>query len=258
MSDYIGKICPFCKTEFRSDDEIVVCSQCDMPHHKECWIENQGCTTFGCLGTIRSADQAATSVTTHQMTFEDAAAFCTACGAPLDASAAFCSKCGNRVGAQTLPPPISASSPPQANQSAVDAELSLLVGKNAEYYLPKFQELNAQGRLNSWNWAAFFFAPYWMLYRKMYGYGAGFLAAVFVMSLIESNVLSLLSIGGYIVLGILGNGIYLKQLERKAAQAKLIGEPIRTQFLAQNGGVNSKAVVLGIVCYALLTILLSI
>ena len=53
MNDYTGKICPYCKTAFKPDDEIVVCSECDMPHHKDCWIENQGCTTFGCLGTIK-------------------------------------------------------------------------------------------------------------------------------------------------------------------------------------------------------------
>ena len=32
------------------------CSACEMPHHKDCWIENQGCTTFGCQGTIRGLD----------------------------------------------------------------------------------------------------------------------------------------------------------------------------------------------------------
>ena len=41
MNDYTGKICPYCKTAFKPDDEIVVCSECDMPHHKDCWIENQ-------------------------------------------------------------------------------------------------------------------------------------------------------------------------------------------------------------------------
>ena len=54
--EYIGKICPYCKTAFVEGDEIVQCSACEMPHHKDCWIENQGCTTFGCQGTIRGLD----------------------------------------------------------------------------------------------------------------------------------------------------------------------------------------------------------
>lgn len=56
MQEYIGKICPYCKTAFAEGDEIVQCSACEMPHHKDCWIENQGCTTFGCQGTIRGLD----------------------------------------------------------------------------------------------------------------------------------------------------------------------------------------------------------
>lgn len=48
-----GKACPFCKTTFKEDDVIVVCSVCDMPHHLSCWQENNGCTTFGCTGTIK-------------------------------------------------------------------------------------------------------------------------------------------------------------------------------------------------------------
>ena len=59
MNQYAGKLCPFCKSAMQETEEIVVCSACEMPHHKECWIENQGCTTFGCLGTIQSPRQTA-------------------------------------------------------------------------------------------------------------------------------------------------------------------------------------------------------
>ena len=55
--DFIGKVCPYCKTEFKEGDDVVVCSVCEMPHHKECWIENKACTTFGCTGTIVGAEQ---------------------------------------------------------------------------------------------------------------------------------------------------------------------------------------------------------
>lgn len=66
---YIGKICPFCKTAFKEGDDIVICSACDMPHHKECWIENQGCTTFGCSGTIEGLSGMPNSVTMNQMQY---------------------------------------------------------------------------------------------------------------------------------------------------------------------------------------------
>ena len=50
---YIGKICPYCKTPFVKGDTVVFCSVCDMPHHLSCWQDNQGCTTFGCTGSIK-------------------------------------------------------------------------------------------------------------------------------------------------------------------------------------------------------------
>ena len=31
----------------------MFCSVCDMPHHLSCWQDNQGCTTFGCTGSIK-------------------------------------------------------------------------------------------------------------------------------------------------------------------------------------------------------------
>lgn len=48
----IGKTCPYCKTPFQEGDVVVICSTCEMPHHLACWTENQGCTTFGCTGSI--------------------------------------------------------------------------------------------------------------------------------------------------------------------------------------------------------------
>ena len=51
--EYIGKTCPYCKTPLVEGDTVVFCSVCDMPHHLSCWQDNQGCTTFGCTGSIK-------------------------------------------------------------------------------------------------------------------------------------------------------------------------------------------------------------
>lgn len=296
MNDYTGKICPYCKTEFRPGDDIIVCSECDMPHHKDCWVENQGCTTFGCLGTIKAADNAASSVTTTQMNYDDSRSaeapansgvvFCTQCGSQNANTSSFCSHCGNRLAAvpeRTPQPPIytqanpnnsnpysyvnQQSNPYQAqNQyqnsgynayqpcqtTGIDVDVQQLVGTKTEYYIPKFQMMKSQGKSSSWNWAAFWVTPYWMMYRKMYGYAAAVLAADIVISLIGSTFLSLLAFGGYITFGILGNSIYMKYLESKANQAKTMNEPYKSQFIASNGGVNTTATVLAIIGRALL------
>ena len=54
LEKYIGKTCPYCKTTLTETDDIVVCDICEMPHHKDCWIENGSCTTFGCTGKVKN------------------------------------------------------------------------------------------------------------------------------------------------------------------------------------------------------------
>ena len=293
MNDYTGKVCPFCKTEFKPNDDIVVCSECDMPHHKDCWVENQGCTTFGCLGTIKAADNTATTVTTSQMSYEDtknsvssgAVVYCTKCGAQNSVSSSFCSKCGNRLTTsfeqERSAPVYTQANPSNANPYAyvnqqngyssngygnyqayqtvgIDMEVQQLVGVKSEYYIPKFQELKAQNKQTSWNWPAFLVAPYWLIYRKMYGYGAAVLGIAFVLSLIGSGFLSLLSLGGYVAIGIYANNIYMKFLEGKANQAKSMNEPYKSQYIAQNAGVNKTATILTVIGYVLLVIIMSV
>ena len=54
MYNVYGRLCPYCKAKLNPYDNIVFCSECNMPHHFECWLENKQCTTFGCQGTIDS------------------------------------------------------------------------------------------------------------------------------------------------------------------------------------------------------------
>lgn len=290
MNDYTGKICPYCKTAFKPDDEIVVCSECDMPHHKDCWIENQGCTTFGCLGAIKSANNDNSSVTTKEIKFEDIPqnvekiVYCTKCGAQNASTSSFCSQCGNRLStsaaaqALTFQQSDPSNTNPYAyvnqqgaayyqggnntsfdhNNAGIDTDIQMLIGAKLEYYVPKFQEMRVQNKKNTWNWPAFLVAPYWMIYRKMYAYGAAVLGISFILSLLGTTIASLLSLCGYIALGIFGNYIYMNFLEKKATQVKAINEPYRTQFVVQNSGVNSAAAILTAAGYVLLVVILSL
>ncbi|MHB9108170.1 MAG: RING finger protein [Armatimonadota bacterium] len=47
-SAHVGKTCPYCQTPLKPHDRVVVCPQCGMPHHQDCWQDNDGCTTYGC------------------------------------------------------------------------------------------------------------------------------------------------------------------------------------------------------------------
>ena len=301
MNNYIGKTCPFCKTEFKEGDDIVVCSSCDMPHHKDCWIENQGCTTFGCMGTIKSADGGANTVTATEISFEDTSSsshvFCTKCGAQNSSESSFCSKCGNSLRTTSSAPVYTQANPANTNpyaytqqnynpqptynqqyqqnnyysqnntygqqnyysqsNGAIDADVVAMVGTKQEYYIPKFREMKSQNKKTTWNWVAFFFTPYWFMYRKMYGYGFAALGVAFLVSLFNAPIIAFLSLGGYITIGLFANYIYMQWVEKNANQAKTMNEPFRTQFIQKNSGVNSTALILTIVGWVVLIGLVS-
>ena len=88
MQEYIGKICPFCKTEIKEGDAVKVCPECGIPHHEACWEENKGCTTFGC------------SQQHYEEQHTNPTDVCVKCGAPLGDGQDFCPKCGMPKGGE--------------------------------------------------------------------------------------------------------------------------------------------------------------
>lgn len=84
LESFVGKTCPYCKTEIKEGEEIKVCSACGIPHHVGCWEENKGCTTFGC--SEQHYEEQGTNPT----------AVCSNCGATLGDGQEFCPKCGTK------------------------------------------------------------------------------------------------------------------------------------------------------------------
>lgn len=82
MENFVGKICPFCKTKITENDEVIICSTCNTPHHKKCWEENKGCTTLGCPEQH------------HEYEVPKQGEFCVSCGTFLSDGQVFCPKCG--------------------------------------------------------------------------------------------------------------------------------------------------------------------
>lgn len=48
MHSFKNKTCPYCQSKIKDDLDVIVCSLCGTPHHRECYEENGGCTTYGC------------------------------------------------------------------------------------------------------------------------------------------------------------------------------------------------------------------
>ena len=298
MKSFIGKVCPYCKTAFTEADEIVVCSSCEMPHHKECWIENQGCTTFGCLGTINMIDGALSSVTATELSYDEAVVaanrvFCTNCGARNNTEASFCVQCGHMLRrittapvyeqanptainpyAYTQPTPPAYTAPPAYNpyptyassyssgygvrSDVIDEDVVRLVGSRQEYYVPKFRELKTKSSKVSWNWIAFLFTPHWLMFRRMYGYGMAAFGVMFLVAIIGNPLLTMLAIGGDVLFGLFGNFIYMKRVEKVAAMSKGMEMSYKTQFINNNAGGRTAALVWSIIGWALFISILSI
>jgi Protein of unknown function (DUF2628). len=276
MADYIGKICPYCKTALTSFDDIVVCSVCEMPHHKDCWVENKGCTTFGCMGTIDSAgnhgdyDNTTQSYSntdsqpghTYASQQSSTYLFCTRCGAKNFTTSSFCRLCGNRLISNFSEQPIQNSSSDSQleqtnsyaasnaqdnstfNTTEIDEE-SLYIQTNLAYYRKKFNRMRSGGKA-SWNWCAFFVCPYWFIYRKMYGWGFGVFALGILLS---ATKLSFLSIVAFIIFGLFGNSIYMSAIDQYKEMGKYMSEQEKAAHIKKHGGTNSTAVFLTIVGY---------
>lgn len=56
-TSYVGKICPYCQMPIKPNEGIAICPECRMPHHQECWEENNGCTSWGCEGKAATVER---------------------------------------------------------------------------------------------------------------------------------------------------------------------------------------------------------
>lgn len=114
MEEYTSKQCPYCHTEIKEDDMIIICPSCGTIHHESCWNKNKGCTVYGCseqhnffrVPDMREDDGSNTSVSANETNINDyhivpqnsnKQNFCIKCGTPLREGQVYCHKCGKPV-----------------------------------------------------------------------------------------------------------------------------------------------------------------
>lgn len=113
MSNQSLKICPYCQTSITNLEDACVCAKCGIPHHRDCWQENRGCTTFGCdsmtaryygdsqltVGqtppSIGYSPVAAQTIQVPEVSeTPPAGVFCSSCGSQNPGDSRFCNRCG--------------------------------------------------------------------------------------------------------------------------------------------------------------------
>ncbi len=133
-------------------------------------------------------------------------------------------------------------------------ELRLFVGKNADYYIAKWEELGDNSKI-SWNWAAFMFGLLWFAYRKMYPHAFGFIIFSLILQYIQvvmkthPVVIVVSNIIISVAIGMFGNYLYYQYAKTKIKQIKenIPDERLRTVEIVRNGGTSlATAIAIGL------------
>lgn len=122
-------------------------------------------------------------------------------------------------------------------QSIEQNDLEKFVGKNSDYYLRKFEEIQITGNKISWNWPAFFISGYWLLYRKMYIQA--------LIMILGSMVLGCIPFIGWLVpialpigMGMYANALYFDHINKKMIEINKFDSNIKDSLIFKKGGTN--------------------
>lgn len=191
MFYYEGLSCPVCSKAFSQDDDIVVCPQCGLPHHRECWKSIGRCYEADKHGTAEQWSRERAQNAAPKPTANAVMHTCPHCNTQNAEYAEFCARCGYPLNVEDWHSAPQTHAPfvgeythygqPRDYYSSAErigesnaADLAAVVGNNTQYYMERFRRIES-GRSGGWNWAAFLLSPMWLFYRKQYGLGVVFL-----------------------------------------------------------------------------------
>lgn len=170
---YENEVCPICQRPFVDFDDIVVCPVCGTPHHRECYKKNGECGNFEKHNEgFRWAPTKKEEPVPPQSTASPFAQ------QPFGQQDEFPPYTQQPFMPNT--PPQASLFPPEFEDGVLTAEVADFVQMNSQRYLQKF--FYTKSNKKTFNWAAFFFAPYWFFYRKLYKFGAIFLALFLLLN----------------------------------------------------------------------------
>ncbi|MBQ2842078.1 MAG: DUF2628 domain-containing protein [Clostridia bacterium] len=224
--NYENHSCPYCGKPLRAEDDVVVCPVCATPQHRECWMENGHCANDSLHAEgyvwngreksqpVAEASPAGDTGICHICGSENPSdvlhcgncgalfgektsdssqnKICAFCGKENDDDARHCKNCGAPLGKDSS----FFNENPYLAGTGINSEdliggmksgdIALYTQSNSKKYLPKFKRF-AKGKKLSFNFAAFFFAPYWFFFRKLYKAGIFFMVLFATASLMLSG-----------------------------------------------------------------------
>ena len=185
--DYKNEICNGCNQPIKEDDDIVVCPVCGTPQHRSCWIANGECinSSLHADGFVWQKSQPAE--TQEQPKAEETEPNTVPVMGKMPAFDQLAQEAQN-LEAIFLKDQLAHKDEEFDGINVTDAGYYLQSG--AHRYIRRFRK----GRKLSWNWGAFIFAPAWFFYRRLYKFGAIFLALVVSLNLFSYSFLEKIDI----------------------------------------------------------------
>ncbi len=311
MADYTNLLCPVCKERFSPEDDIVVCPICGTPHHRECYAKEGRCANISWHKENRTynIEEERENLSGEQkqdfegeQSGENTIIVCPRCAAHNDSQAIFCSRCGapisngfgagagsfnkGQFGGSVQFNPFAAQNENEIIDGVEAWKLASVVRENKMRFLFFFKTLSSRKKKTSFNFAAFLFAPFYFLYRKMYGIGIAAMAVMLALNIpsivlsltneylseiagttvtyglslsqqsisalmTATYVCSLLVTAVRIVCGLYANWLYLEKCKKTVAAIDVTAQN-REEFLAaanKKGGVNRVLIIVLVAVY---------
>ncbi len=174
--DFTKFHCPVCNKNFSENDDVVVCPECGTPHHRECYKITGKCFNENLHGEENSfAEKYKNSEENKEEKIFK----------PIEEKSDENKKDSTenpfKTDGKALPDFIRIN--PAQNHLIEGKHANLFeaaVGKNQNYYIPRFTVLSSLNKGLSLNFIAFFAPLAWSLYRKMYNLSALIFAGYFL------------------------------------------------------------------------------
>ena len=167
--DYKNEICPVCGEPFKNDDDIVVCPDCGTPYHRECW-KKVGYCTF--------RDRHAEGFVWQPSVKEEIP----------EEQAQIREPQNDGQEQQPIQPVFMKTASEEDFENLLLQGVALYLQTGNRRYINKFMRAERSKVKITWNWAAFFLAPAWFFYRKLYKAGLIFLSVFVALNLFMGGV----------------------------------------------------------------------
>ena len=247
--------CVFCSMPISQGEASVQCTSCQKRYHAACWMLNTRCVTPDCPGKMTELTSAAVRIDPVSGSI------------PSDRSPQGGEKTrqGAADGGSVSIPPLqndgvgAAKKAPSKREMPIDEELlNQFFGENPAYYRNAFRKMKKQNPPIVWNWVAFFIPGFWMIYRKMYVYGAALLGLNLLLMHLLPKVYPVFILVQALAAGLFGNLLYKFDIEQRVKKAQTLSGDAQRTYLANHTGIDKVVAYVAAGAFGALAIILSI